>query len=116
MPSVATLREQADAVLAANDLAEARLRPYADADLIARDPGPFTDAVIVRYVDDRMRSRVAGMRLTDQFAATLRLASPSGLAWHYELLPTESHPTILHAGALRALRTFFAAPKEAPGT
>lgn len=25
---------------------------------------PFTDAVIVRYVDDRLRSRVAGMRLT----------------------------------------------------
>ena len=25
---------------------------------------PFTDAMIVRYVDDRMRSRVAGMRLT----------------------------------------------------
>ena len=25
---------------------------------------PFTDAVIVRYVEDRMRSRVAGMRLT----------------------------------------------------
>jgi MFS family permease len=25
---------------------------------------PFTDAVIVRYVDDHMRSRVAGMRLT----------------------------------------------------
>ena len=25
---------------------------------------PFTDAVIVRYVDDRMRSRVAGLRLT----------------------------------------------------
>ena len=24
---------------------------------------PFTDAMIVRYVDDRMRSRVAGMRL-----------------------------------------------------
>ena len=24
---------------------------------------PFTDAVIVRYVDDRMRSRVAGLRL-----------------------------------------------------
>ena len=28
---------------------------------------PFTDAVIVRYVDDRMRSRVAGMRLTVAF-------------------------------------------------
>ncbi len=25
---------------------------------------PFTDAMIVRYVDDRIRSRVAGMRLT----------------------------------------------------
>jgi MFS family permease len=25
---------------------------------------PFTDAMIVRYVDDRMRSRVAGMRFT----------------------------------------------------
>jgi Na+/melibiose symporter-like transporter len=24
---------------------------------------PFTDAMIVRYVDDRMRSRVAGVRL-----------------------------------------------------
>ncbi len=28
---------------------------------------PFTDAMIVRYVDDRMRSRVAGMRLTVAF-------------------------------------------------
>ena len=29
---------------------------------------PFTDAVIVRYVDDRLRSRVAGMRLTVSLA------------------------------------------------
>jgi len=28
---------------------------------------PFTDAMIVRFVDDRMRSRVAGMRLTVAF-------------------------------------------------
>ena len=28
---------------------------------------PFTDALIVRYVDDRIRSRVAGMRLTVSF-------------------------------------------------
>jgi MFS family permease len=28
---------------------------------------PFTDALIVRYVDDRMRSRVAGMRLSVAF-------------------------------------------------
>jgi MFS family permease len=28
---------------------------------------PFTDAMVVRYVDDRLRSRVAGMRLTVSF-------------------------------------------------
>lgn len=28
---------------------------------------PFTDAVVVRYVDDRLRSRVAGIRLTVSF-------------------------------------------------
>ncbi len=31
---------------------------------------PFTDALIVRYVDDRMRSRVAGMRLAVAFAVS----------------------------------------------
>jgi MFS family permease len=36
---------------------------------------PFTDAMIVRYVDDRMRSRVAGMRLTVAFAVS------SGAVW-----------------------------------
>jgi len=30
---------------------------------------PFTDAMIVRYVDDRLRSRVAGMRLTVRSAS-----------------------------------------------
>lgn len=44
---------------------------------------------------------------TDQLAATLRSTAPSGLAWNYELLPIESHGTMLHAGALKALRTFF---------
>jgi MFS family permease len=29
---------------------------------------PFTDAMIVRYVDDRLRSRVAGMRLAVSFS------------------------------------------------
>jgi len=29
---------------------------------------PFTDALIVRYVDDRMRSRAAGMRLAISFS------------------------------------------------
>jgi MFS family permease len=36
---------------------------------------PFTDAVIVRYVDDRMRSRVSGMRLTVSYGAS------SGAVW-----------------------------------
>jgi predicted MFS family arabinose efflux permease len=31
---------------------------------------PFTDALIVRYVDDRMRSRVAGMRLAVSLGAS----------------------------------------------
>ena len=31
---------------------------------------PFTDAMIVRFVDDRMRSRVAGMRLTVALGAS----------------------------------------------
>ncbi|MCC7227580.1 MAG: MFS transporter, partial [Burkholderiaceae bacterium] len=31
---------------------------------------PFTDAMIVRYVDDAMRSRVAGMRLAIAFGAS----------------------------------------------
>ena len=31
---------------------------------------PFTDALIVRYVDDRMRSRVSGMRLTVAFGVS----------------------------------------------
>jgi MFS family permease len=36
---------------------------------------PFTDATIVRYVDDRMRSRVAGMRLA------ISLAISSSAVW-----------------------------------
>ena len=31
---------------------------------------PFTDAMIVRYVDDRLRSRIAGMRLTMAFGVS----------------------------------------------
>jgi MFS family permease len=30
---------------------------------------PFTDAIVLRYVDDRMRSRVTGMRLAVSFTA-----------------------------------------------
>ena len=31
---------------------------------------PFIDAMIVQYVDDRMRSRVAGMRLAVSFGVS----------------------------------------------
>ena len=31
---------------------------------------PFTDAIIVRFVDDRMRSRVSGMRLAVSFGVS----------------------------------------------
>jgi MFS family permease len=31
---------------------------------------PFTDAVVVRFIDDRMRSRVSGMRLTISYTAS----------------------------------------------
>jgi predicted MFS family arabinose efflux permease len=31
---------------------------------------PFTDAMIVRFVDDQMRSRVSGMRLAVSFGAS----------------------------------------------
>jgi sugar phosphate permease len=31
---------------------------------------PFTDAMISRFVDDQMRSRVSGMRLTVSFGAS----------------------------------------------
>ena len=49
---------------------------------------PFTDAMIIRYVDDRMRSRVAGLRLTVAFgvsSAAVWLLGPivkaAGFTW-----------------------------------
>lgn len=47
---------------------------------------------------------------TEQLAKVFRQAAPAGLSWHYEPLPEEAHATMLHAGALRALRKFFPAP------
>ena len=39
---------------------------------------PFTDAMIVRYVDDRMRSRVCGMRLAVSFSVSSLAVWPLG--------------------------------------
>lgn len=51
---------------------------------------------------------------TDAFAESLRQVNPPGLVWFYEPLPHEAHGTMLHAGALRALRKFFPAKVETP--
>jgi hypothetical protein len=40
---------------------------------MTRDPRraiPFVDAMVVQYVDDRMRSRVAGLRLAIAFGTS----------------------------------------------
>ena len=39
---------------------------------------PFTDAMIVRYVDDRMRSRVTGMRLAIGFGVSSLVVAAIG--------------------------------------
>ncbi len=50
---------------------------------------PFTDAMIVRYVDDRIRSRVAGARLTVSIGASsaaVWLLGPLVKAWSFSTL------------------------------
>lgn len=50
---------------------------------------PFTDAMIVRYVDDSMRSRVAGMRLAVSFSVSsvaVWLLGPVVQAYSFEVL------------------------------
>jgi predicted MFS family arabinose efflux permease len=50
---------------------------------------PFTDAMIVRYVDDRMRSRVAGARLTLSIGISslaVWLLGPLVKAWSFGAL------------------------------
>jgi MFS family permease len=66
---------------------------------------PFTDAMVVRYVDDRMRSRVAGMRLTVSFtfsSAAVWLLGPavkgmgfSALLWTLALIAACTSAVVL---------------------
>lgn len=78
---------------------------------------PFTDAVIVRYVDDRMRSRVAGMRLTISLgissAAVWALGPVVKAAGFEVLLLAMAGIALVSAGALLALPAEPAA--AAPG-
>jgi predicted MFS family arabinose efflux permease len=65
---------------------------------------PFTDAMIVRYVDDRMRSRVTGMRLAVSFGIS------SLAVWLLGPLVKASGFTtlLLMLAAISALATLFA--------
>lgn len=64
---------------------------------------PFTDAMIVRYVDDRMRSRVAGMRLAVSFSIS------SGAVWLLgPVVKAGGFSTLLVAMAIVALCTSMA--------
>ena len=73
---------------------------------------PFTDAMIVRYVDDRMRSRVSGMRLTVAFGVS------SVAVWALgPLVKAGGFETLLLAMAAIALATSIAVallPRAAP--
>jgi MFS family permease len=63
---------------------------------------PFTDAMIVRYVDDRMRSRVAGMRLA------VSLGASSAAVWLLGPLVKQSgFSTLLWVMTAIALVTFL---------
>lgn len=50
--------------------------------------------------------------LTRQLADTLNLAAPAGVRWRLDAMPWETHATILHPAALRAVRWLFALPPK----
>jgi MFS family permease len=75
---------------------------------------PFTDAMIVRYVDDRMRSRVSGMRLTVAFGVSSLAVWLLG-----PVVKAAGFRTLLFAMAATALVTFCAVlwlPRRDPRT
>ena len=74
---------------------------------------PFTDAIIVRYVDDRMRSRVAGMRLAIAFgisALAVWMLGPVVKARGFDFLLA-----LLAVIALCSTVAIFALPGRSPG-
>jgi predicted MFS family arabinose efflux permease len=64
---------------------------------------PFTDAMMVRYVDDRLRSRVSGMRLTVAFGVSSLAVWLLG-----PVVKAAGFRTLLFAMAVIALVTFLA--------
>ncbi len=49
----------------------------------------------------------------DALAATLRTAQPAGLDWRFEPMSEESHATIYHPAAMKALRALYPVPAQA---
>lgn len=47
----------------------------------------------------------------DGLAAALKARPPAGLTWQYEPLPQETHGTIFHPAALKAVRWLFPVPR-----
>lgn len=75
---------------------------------------PFTDAMIVRYVDDRMRSRVTGMRLAIGFGVSSLVVAAIGPS-----VKAAGFPTLLMSLAGVAACTMIAIsflPSESPQT
>lgn len=46
-------------------------------------------------------------RRTEQLAGVLRAKAPAKLTWYYDAMPEETHATIYHPAALRAVRRVF---------
>jgi MFS family permease len=64
---------------------------------------PFTDAMIVRYVDDRMRSRVTGMRLAIGFGVSSLVVAAIGPS-----VKAAGFPTLLMTLSIVAMCTVIA--------
>lgn len=90
---------------------------------IAFDPSLWWNAnELVRRAAARLTSGASGARtlylatsrepsiagLTKDLASTLESSAPAGLKWYFEAMPEETHATIYHPAALRAVRTLFA--------
>lgn len=90
---------------------------------IAFDPSLWwNDAALVESAADRLGAAAGRSlylasssepelaRLTSRLAGTLARQAGSSVRWHHEAMPQETHATIYHPAALRALRHMFAPP------
>lgn len=81
-----------------------------DEELVARaaeEPGRAPDRPPALYLSSSGEEELA--RLTNELVRRLRSHAPAGVTLYYEARPDETHATIYHPAALRALRTLFPA-------